>query len=646
MDYNWITTNELSQILDISTSAIRQNIRKGKYQVRKVCKWYEIFIPSLDIEVQNKIKVQKEKASNSLKNIQYSEEAKKLALTKFDLVMQWRSFTINYKGGKVESVKDFMKIYDLHYKNSQAYIKINNVSPSTMFRWNKKLKDCNDNWQVLLNKYKGYSKCTQLSDVEKEVFLKFLLHPNQTNIGKAIKLTKYVLREKGMTDFCCDMTYRRFARKYIAEHYDLWVFSREGGKALKDKVVPYIERDISQLEVGEVIIGDGHKLAFQVINPFDGKLCRPTLVAYQDWKSGAIVGFEIMLEENTQCIASALRNSIINLGKIPKYVYQDNGKAFKADYFTNLGGITGLFVKLGITPIFAQPYNAKAKPIERLFREMQDSFERLLPSFVGSCIDNQPAYLKRNEKIHKKCHSNYVPTIEQVIKLLNYWLSFHYSMPCKNVEGKTIGEVLEGGKGNGVDVSELDDLMMVTEIKRIGRNGIRFLKSDYYDESLYGLRIKVVIKYSLFDLSEIKVYDTNGKFICIAKRMEAMNPLANYTGDAKDIEEFKQRIKQQKRLEQQTVKAYFAELKKDKIDIPLLEEKDYKEYNSIDDKKLYLSEFKDFEEENTPPKFHNRYEKYDYLKKKSKLTKDEEIWINQYEQSDEFQLIYCAEGRY
>lgn len=133
------------------------------------------------------------------------------------------------------------------------------------------------------------------------------------------------------------------------------------------KLVPYIERDISQLEVGEVIIGDGHKLAFQVINPFDGKLCRPTLVAYQDWKSGAIAGFEIMLEENTQCIASALRNSIINLGKIPKYVYQDNGKAFKADYFTNLDGITGLFVKLGITPIFAQPYNAKAKPIERLF---------------------------------------------------------------------------------------------------------------------------------------------------------------------------------------------------------------------------------------------------------------------------------------
>ena len=249
MNYNWITANKLSEILDISTSAIRQNIRKGKYQVRKVCKWYEIFIPSLDVEIQNKIKTQKENTLITLKEVQYSEEDKKLALTKFDIVMQWRNFTINYKGGKVESVKDFMKLYDIRYKNSQTYVKINKVSPATMFRWNKKLKDCNDNWQILLNKYKGFTKSTQLSDIEKEVFLKFLLHPNQTNIGKAIKLTKYVLQEKGIADFCCDMTYRRFARKYIQEHYDLWVFSREGSKALKDKVIPYIERDISQLEV-------------------------------------------------------------------------------------------------------------------------------------------------------------------------------------------------------------------------------------------------------------------------------------------------------------------------------------------------------------------------------------------------------------
>lgn len=93
------------------------------------------------------------------------------------------------------------------------------------------------------------------------------------------------------------------------EHYDTWVFAREGHKALHDKVLPYITRDISKLEVGDLIIGDGHKLAFQVINPYTGNPTRATMVAYQEWKSGAMVGFEIMLEENKQCVASALRNA-------------------------------------------------------------------------------------------------------------------------------------------------------------------------------------------------------------------------------------------------------------------------------------------------------------------------------------------------
>ena len=82
------------------------------------------------------------------------------------------------------------------------------------------------------------------------------------------------------------------------------------------------------------MVADGHRLAVQCLNPFTGKPCRATLIGYLDWKSTALVGYEIMLEENTQAITSALRNAIINLGKIPKICYQDNGKAFRAKFFT------------------------------------------------------------------------------------------------------------------------------------------------------------------------------------------------------------------------------------------------------------------------------------------------------------------------
>lgn len=75
---------------------------------------------------------------------------------------------------------------------------------------------------------------------------------------------------------------------------------------------PFIVRNAALLKAGQVLVADGHSLNFQVINPFTGKPCRATLLGFLDWKSTALVGYEIMMSENTQCIASALRNSILN----------------------------------------------------------------------------------------------------------------------------------------------------------------------------------------------------------------------------------------------------------------------------------------------------------------------------------------------
>ena len=119
---------------------------------------------------------------------------------------------------------------------------------------------------------------------------------------------------------------------------------REGEKALNDKVEPYIERDLSKIEVGDVLVADGHVLNFEVINPFTGKPTRATLVGFLDWKSTALVGYEIMMSENTQCIASALRNAILNLGKIPKIVYQDNAERLRLNIFSIV-----ILMKKGLT---------------------------------------------------------------------------------------------------------------------------------------------------------------------------------------------------------------------------------------------------------------------------------------------------------
>lgn len=423
------------------------------------------------------------------------------------------------------------------------------------------------------------------------------------------------------------------------------MLARDGEKVLSDKVEPYIKRDASLLDVGDILVADGHKLAFQVINPFTGKPCRATLVGFLDWKSTALVGYEIMLEENTQCIASALRNAIINLDMIPKIVYQDNGRAFRAKYFTDdkgFGelGFYGLYAKLGIETVFARPYNARSKVIERFFKEFQEGFEKLMPSYVGSSIINKPAYLKRNEKFHSNLHNDYVPTIEETIKMIDMWLKFKNSQPCTNAPNMTIAEVLGNRKKQNIDKSLLDDLMLATEVKTIQRNGVRFLNCDYFDERLYGLRGKVLVKYNLFDLTNVKVFTPKGEYLCTAERVTETHPMAKILGTVEDLEDYKQKIQKQQKLKRKTINSVKKLLTNDEI--KLIEARSNQE--EMENSNNFHKEFKPRSNgvqkinngEKSLPIFKNNSEKYEYLIKHN----PNDTWIAEFKQTKEYKLLY------
>ena len=585
------------------------------------------------------------------------EKSKKIALARLDLLNQWKEFR-KKSNNKLQADYDFVNLHNT--SNSYLFEILGKISRGTLHRW-KNIINGTEDYTKLIPQYK-YAKVdeyrTCLTDEEIKIFMGLLLHPNRLCIGKAIALTKYKLQQQGQSYFPADITFRKYANWFKKNNYDKWILARDGEKALSDKVEPYIKRDASLLEVGDILVADGHNLAFNVINPFTGKPTRATLVGFLDWKSTALVGYEIMLEENTQCIASALRNSIINLDMIPKIVYQDNGRAFRAKYFNDDRGFSelgfnGLYSKLGIETVFARPYNARAKVIERFFKEFQESFEKLLPSYVGSNIQNKPAYMMRNEKLHKRLagrvrsafaeqntqtrltpankqqiHNDFVPTLDETIKMIDMWLNFKNSQPCPNAPDKTIAEVLESRKRQNVDINLLDDLMLATEVKTIQRNGIRFLNCDYFDERLYGFKSKVLIKYNLFDLTSIKVYTTKGEYLCTAGRVTETHPMAKLLGTVTDFEDYKQKIVKQRKLHKKTINAV-------------------KEYFSNDDVK-YL-ETKMLEEISTPVQtefkelskvvqkiFKNNSEKYEYLIKNNPNDK----WIENFKQTKEYRLLY------
>jgi putative transposase len=683
----WLDVETVAALKKISNRAVRLSLKKKNpdgtnkynYQTVKVRggSAYKIQLSSLEEEYQ--IKYIKEYYDNltlvdnkiELHNFQpkpekiISEFQRKKALAKYDLIKFWEEYRKNKKDNNIpnkNSDKMFLESYNTGLLYPEIFTVLNTIGIGSLYSW-KNVIDKNPDWTALVGNYKYSSNKvyrTKLKEEEITVFLKILLSPNRFSIGKAIGLTRHILEEKGFENIPKEVTFRRYAKWYKSANYDKWVLAREGAKALKDKVEPYIVRDTSVLEPGQVLIADGHTLNFQVINPFTGKPCRATLLGFLDWKSGGLVGYDIMLEECTQSISSALRNAILHMDYIPSFVYQDNGRAFKSKFFNGDTkfeelGFTGIYEKLGIKPVYATPYNARAKVIERFFLDFQESFEKLIPSYIGTSIENKPAYMRRNEKLHQVIHqekANFIPTIEQALSLVREWLKFRHSQPCPNMPNKTIQEVLDSIPKQNICEEKLDDLMMAQEIKHIGRNGIRFLKADYFNDELYGIREKAIIKYNLSDLSYIKVYSVRGEFLCRADRVTATHPLAYQMGDIKDIEDYKHKIKKQSQLRNKTmkaVKAHFALedielIKTNLIENTLIDDNTVIEADIERPEKIKIKKEKPTETfvNNRPrPLFKDNYERYEWHIKNGCVGIEDRRWFEEYIKSEEYRNIYA-----
>ena len=663
----YIDINKIAELKGLkSNRSLRLAIQKGKYVARVVKvfggKSYEILYSSLEPEIQEKLQDEliKEVTQsnctalvpiNNINNKNFiTESAKLTALARVDIVKALQNMRTKYKTKK-EADSIFLDLYNSGMYLPKIHKFIGSISIGTLHRWIWAYED-NEDYRVLLPNYK-YTKQgeynTILTQEMKDIFIKFLLHPNKFSVTKAIKLTQHILEKKGVENIPHIITFRRYAEHYKKNNYSRWILFREGEKAYHDKVEAYIERDISKLEVGDVLIADGHTLNFQVINPFTGKPTRATLVGFLDWKSTALVGYEIMMSENTQCIASALRNAIINLGMIPKVVYQDNGKAFKAKYFQSCDfdeeGFNGIYANLGIKSVFAKPYNARAKVIERFFLEFQEEFEKMMPSYIGTSIENKPAWMKRGEKLHRDMHkkltNNYIPTIQELIKYIDCWLDFHNSKPCPNAPQISIKQCLNCVQKQEIDKNILNDLMMKTEVRTVNKHGITFLGMHYRSDSILGLRDSVYIRYSLFDLTNIHVYSTKGEFLCVARQVEKVHPMANHLGTVKDMEQFKQQIQKQQRQFKKAKKDFLRYFPKEKAEVIEIEtQESLMTEQPIIEKPKRERKLSPRELQMYRPIFNTDYEKYEWLMTNGCTNPEDRKWLTNYIRSDEYYNLY------
>lgn len=203
--------------------------------------------------------------------------------------------------------------------------------------------------------------------------------------------------------------------------------------------------------------------------------------------------------------------------------------------------------------------------------------------------------------------------------------------------------------------------MMKTETRTINKHGITFLGLHYRSDVLLDLRETVFIRYSLFDLSKIYVYSMKGEFLCVARQVEKVHPMANHLGTVRDMEEFKQKIQKQKRQFNKAKKEFLKYYPAEDAEVLGIEREPIVEITQIPEEKPKRERKRrraegesdsdtrltrapkrqpSREQQMNRPFFNLNYEKYEWLMQRGCTYPEQRKWLADYIRSKEYQNIY------
>jgi len=160
---------------------------------------------------------------------------------------------------------------------------------SLRMRVNAYLESNRDMFHLVRYNRSGASQ-RKVTQVEQDILLNILLHPNRVAIGSAITALKQKAALGAFESPSNERTLRRWCEDWKRDNPAKWAQAREGSKYVSEKIVKSIIRDSGILQVGDVFVADGHVLAFDILDPETGKPKRMTLILVFDWASRYPVG--------------------------------------------------------------------------------------------------------------------------------------------------------------------------------------------------------------------------------------------------------------------------------------------------------------------------------------------------------------------
>ena len=442
------------------------------------------------------------------------------------VINAWDEYCAKSKLQKVPATEKFVQLQKVANPDL-------NISKGILYRKKAALKA--DDLAGLIDNRGSWKKGTSsIPDVVWECFLSFYLDEAQHPIQACIEYTEMWIKKEA-PQYLPLPHYSAFYRRVNNDiPKPLEIMGRQGMKAFRDRCAPYIRRTYEGMASNEWWIADNHTFDVQTKGE-DGKLHRLYLTAFFDARSGIFTGCYVTNAPSSQATLIALRKGIMKYG-IPKNIYVDNGREFLTFDIGGLGhrqkkstkdqfAPPPVFERLGIKMTNAIVRNAKAKIIERRFRDVKDRLSRLFPTYTGGNVVERPERLKSVIKNSDDIPTDYEFT-QAVEDILTYFMNEKpYSGAVNTDTGKSRMQVFKENLHEKCVASELDlnlMLMRSTRSQKVNRRGVHLNiageRVDYYNDELILNHIgeSVYCRYDPEDISTVRIYDLKDNYIMTA----------------------------------------------------------------------------------------------------------------------------------
>ena len=598
----YLTVKQLAEVKGCTERYIQSCINKEKIIAEVVTGLstgrggmeYRIPLSKLDEKVQLKYKrylkklqkeAEKQVQKQEIKEEQESKSIAELTESEKESVLFWRKTLESwqsYRGKEADKEKadnEFIKV--MNVQNEGLHL-----SRRTLYRkWNTYIMEGEASLADGRGKHgnHNYKMTKEIFDV----FEYYYLNENKPSIKQCMRETELYFEGQEI-ELPCYSTFKRSVEKIPKA---IKMYFREREKVFIDKCAPYIKRMYEDLESNDIWVADNH--TFDIMVEKEGKPVRVYLTAFMDVRSRKMMGWCVTDAPSSDATIYALKKGCEKFG-VPRSIYTDNGREF---LFHDLGGngfrkkkkngeelkLPSILDDLGIEFRTALPRNARGKGIERAFYTVKEHFSKLFESYTGGTILERPDRLKKMVKTMKG-----LPSIEEFIQYVDIYIEGWYNkQPHEGtgMKGKCPDEVFaENMITKRVLPKEKSDLMFMryaksnTGMLKVGKNGITLTfygkQLQYWNEELWKEYFgqNIYVRYNPEDLSNIRIYDEQKRFLCIAALKEELS----YTASKQEVK----KQQQQNRNAIKEVANYKAKKEMEQKDaLTMLLEKALKEEN-------------------------------------------------------------------